>query len=59
MTKEIRQGAGLICIGLVFLVLTLATEGQTMAVMRVGAVLFGLCGLVLMAVGLLRTPSSS
>lgn len=54
MTKEVRQGAALICAALICLLLSLATSGQGEIVLRATAVLFGIGGLALVTVGLLR-----
>lgn len=54
MTKEVRQGLGLVCVGLICLLLSTATDGQSAVVVRATALLFTLGGLALVAVGLLR-----
>lgn len=54
MAKEVRQGAALICAALICLLLSLAMSGQGEAVARTAAILFGIGGLVLAALGLLR-----
>lgn len=54
MTKEVRQGLGLVCIGLICLVLSTASDGQAGVVVRAAALLFTLGGLALVAAGLLR-----
>lgn len=55
MSKEVRQGAALVCIALICLVVSLAAEGQGAVVVRAAASLFGVGGLVLVVFGLLRT----
>lgn len=54
MTKEVRQGAGVICLALIALVLSAALEDQASDLARVGAMWFGIGGLALMAAGLFR-----
>ena len=54
MTTEVRQGLGLVCIGLACLVLSAVADGQPAVVVRAAAMLFTLGGLALAAVGLLR-----
>lgn len=53
MTKEVRQGAALICVGLICLVLSVA-GGDVARITAPAAMLFGIGGLALVAVGLLR-----
>lgn len=54
MTKELQQGLGLVCIGLICLLVSTAAEGQPAVVIRAAALLFGVGGLALLAFGLLR-----
>lgn len=58
MTKEVRQGAGLLCVALICLVLSLAGDGQSGVVLRAAAVLVGIGGLALTAIGLFRSAPS-
>lgn len=54
MAKEVRQGAGLICVALIALVLSAALEDQGAVMARAVAILFALGGLALVALGLFR-----
>lgn len=54
MAKEVRQGSALICAALICLLLALAMSGQGGVVLRTAAILFGIGGLALVTVGLLR-----
>lgn len=54
MTKEVRQGAALICLALICLLVSLVATGQGAVVIRAAAILFGIGGLVLAAAGLIR-----
>lgn len=58
MTKEVRQGAALICVALICLLLSLASDGQGGVVLRAAAGLFGVGGLALATVGLLRRDAA-
>lgn len=56
MTKEVRQGLGLLAVALICLLLGLAAGGADAArILNPAALLFGIGGLVLVAVGLFRT----
>ncbi|WP_210651347.1 DUF998 domain-containing protein [Nocardioides sp. SYSU D00065] len=57
MAKEVRQGAGLICAALVCALLFLVLDDQPAVIARALAVLLGIGGLALAAVGLFRTSS--
>lgn len=57
MTKEVRQGVGLVCLGLICLLVSTGLSGQADNAARAVAMLFGLGGLALVAVGLLREPT--
>lgn len=53
MTKEVRRGIALVCIGLICLVLSTA-GGDVARIAAPAAMLFGIGGLALVAFGLLR-----
>lgn len=53
MAKEVRQGGALLCIGLICLLLS-AAGGDVGRIAAPAAMLFGIGGLALVAVGLLR-----
>ena len=59
MTKEVRQGIGLVCLALIGLLISTALNGQADNAARAVAMLFGIAGLALVAVGLLRGERSS
>ena len=51
MSKEVRNGIGVLVVAVLFAVLWAAADSP---VLRLGTVLFAVIGLVLLAVGLLR-----
>lgn len=57
MAKEMQQGLGLICVALVCLIISTALSGQGDNAARAVAMLFGIGGLALVAVGLFRHSS--
>lgn len=54
MTKEVRQGAALLCIALICLMFAATGNADVARIAGPAAMLFGIGGLALVAVGLLR-----
>lgn len=55
MTTEVRQGLGLVCVAVICALVSLAGTGDVFPRLAYGAaILFGIGGLALVAVGLLR-----
>lgn len=57
MTKEVRQGLGLVCVALIALLVSLAASEDIGRFLRGAALLFGVGGLIIIAVGLFRRPT--
>ena len=58
MTKEVRQGAALVCIALICLVFAAGGNDDVLRIAGPAAMLFGIGGLALVAVGLLRRDAT-